>query len=76
MQARRFFIPVDDKALGPRPHDGFPWRFSGIPGEIRQPAPLFGEHNEEVLMGLLGRSKADVDRLRDARVISDTLFAV
>jgi crotonobetainyl-CoA:carnitine CoA-transferase CaiB-like acyl-CoA transferase len=76
MQARGFFIPVEDKALGPWPHDGFAWRFSGIPGEIRQPAPLFGEHNEEVLTGLLGRSKAEVERLREARVISDTLFAV
>ena len=40
MQARGFFIPVEDQALGVWPHDGFAWRFSGIPGEIRTPAPL------------------------------------
>jgi crotonobetainyl-CoA:carnitine CoA-transferase CaiB-like acyl-CoA transferase len=76
MQARGFFVPVEDQALGVWPHDGFAWRFSSIPGEIRQPAPLFGQHTEEVLTGLLGRSEAEVRRLSEERVTSHTLFSV
>jgi CoA:oxalate CoA-transferase len=47
-----------------------PVRFSATPGAIRRPAPLLGEHTEEVLRGRLGIGDSDINRLRSARVIS------
>ena len=39
------------------------------PGQIRLPAPEFGQHTEEILTELLGYSWDDVARLKDAEVI-------
>jgi crotonobetainyl-CoA:carnitine CoA-transferase CaiB-like acyl-CoA transferase len=36
-------------------------------------APMLGQHNEEVLRGVLGLSDQDVAALRAARVIGDTI---
>jgi crotonobetainyl-CoA:carnitine CoA-transferase CaiB-like acyl-CoA transferase len=47
-----------------------PVRLSATPGSIRRPAPLLGEHTEEVLRERLGISAADITRLRSAKVIS------
>jgi len=47
-----------------------PVRLSATPGSIRRPAPLLGEHTEEVLRERLGMGEADFDRLRSTKVIS------
>ena len=52
------------KTVGP------PVRLSKTPGAIRRPAPLLGEHTEEVLRERLGMSSSDIARLRSAKVIS------
>ena len=44
-------------------------RFSDTPVEYRLAPPVLGQHTEEVLRGLLGRSSADLERLRAAGVI-------
>jgi len=41
-----------------------PMRFSETPLEHRLPPPLLGEHTDEVLRGLLGRSDAQIAQLR------------
>jgi crotonobetainyl-CoA:carnitine CoA-transferase CaiB-like acyl-CoA transferase len=41
-----------------------PMRFSDTPLEYRLAPPLLGEHTEEVLRGLLGKSDAEIARLR------------
>jgi crotonobetainyl-CoA:carnitine CoA-transferase CaiB-like acyl-CoA transferase len=41
-----------------------PMRFSESPLEHRLPPPLLGEHTDEVLRGLLGRSDAQIAQLR------------
>jgi formyl-CoA transferase len=46
-----------------------PMRFSATPVEHRLPPPLLGEHTDEVLRGVLGKSEAEIARLRAARVI-------
>ncbi len=47
-----------------------PARLSATPGSIRRPAPMLGEHTEEVLRGRLGMSAGEIARLRSAKVIS------
>ena len=46
-----------------------PLRLSETPVEYRLAPPMLGQHNEEVLKGLLGRSDADIASLKAAGVV-------
>jgi crotonobetainyl-CoA:carnitine CoA-transferase CaiB-like acyl-CoA transferase len=46
-----------------------PVRLSDTPGSVRSPAPLLGEHTEQVLRERLGMTNDDIARLRSAGVI-------
>jgi crotonobetainyl-CoA:carnitine CoA-transferase CaiB-like acyl-CoA transferase len=46
-----------------------PMRFSETPIEYRRAPPLLGEHTDELLRGLLGRSESEIARLRSTGVI-------
>jgi crotonobetainyl-CoA:carnitine CoA-transferase CaiB-like acyl-CoA transferase len=46
-----------------------PMRFSDTPLEYRSAPPLLGEHTDEVLRGLLGKSDSEIARLRSAKVV-------
>ena len=48
---------------------GPPVRLSDTPGSVRSPAPLLGEHTEQVLRERLGMSENEITRLRNAGVI-------
>jgi crotonobetainyl-CoA:carnitine CoA-transferase CaiB-like acyl-CoA transferase len=47
-----------------------PVRLSETPGSIRRPAPLLGEHTDQVLRERLGMTDDEIARLRTARVIT------
>ena len=47
----------------------FPIRFSDAACGQRTPAPTLGQHNEEVLTGLLGVSPEELTALRQAGII-------
>jgi CoA:oxalate CoA-transferase len=49
---------------------GPPVRMSETPGSVRAPAPLLGEHTDQVLRERLGLSDEQIARLRSARVIN------
>ena len=46
-----------------------PMRFSQTPVEHGVPPPTLGQHTDEVLRGLLGRSEAEIQRLRADAII-------
>jgi crotonobetainyl-CoA:carnitine CoA-transferase CaiB-like acyl-CoA transferase len=48
-----------------------PVRMSETPGSVRAPAPLLGEHTEEVLRGRLALHDEEIARLRRAGVIKN-----
>jgi crotonobetainyl-CoA:carnitine CoA-transferase CaiB-like acyl-CoA transferase len=48
---------------------GPPVRLSDTPGEVRRPAPLLGEHTDQVLHERLGISDAEIARLRSVGAI-------
>ncbi|MEQ8659437.1 MAG: CoA transferase, partial [Gammaproteobacteria bacterium] len=52
--ARGMVREVDDPILGRVQVPGFPFKFSAQPEVAESIAPLLGEHNAQVLGGLLG----------------------
>ncbi len=69
VRARQMFVELDHPIYGPLKTTGTPLKLSETPGRVRWLAPLPGEHNEEVFIGLLGHSKDDLARWRSEGVI-------
>ena len=68
VQARAIVTDLPDPEMGTVPMHAVVPRLSGTPGEIRNPAPALGEHNDAILGGL-GLSADDIAGLRERRVI-------
>ena len=72
MQARGFWESVKHPVVGEHSYPGWPMRLSGGPRDwYRSPAPLLGQHNEEILTGLLGLGGDDIADLREGGVIGE-----
>jgi crotonobetainyl-CoA:carnitine CoA-transferase CaiB-like acyl-CoA transferase len=77
MRARGFFEEVGHPVAGSLRYPGWPMRLSGGPdGWYRSPAPLLGQHTEEVLVKELGVSEAELGELRRDGVIGDRPFGL
>jgi CoA:oxalate CoA-transferase len=48
---------------------GVPVKLSQTPGRVELPPPTLGQHTEEILTGVLGYPKTEVERLRKEKVI-------
>lgn len=59
---REFFAWREHKVMGLSPYDGLMAHLSKTPGEVR-PAPLLGEHYEEILKGILHYSDEEIAEL-------------
>ncbi|MGH7934608.1 MAG: CaiB/BaiF CoA transferase family protein [Candidatus Binataceae bacterium] len=69
LEAFGFWHWLDHKEMGPSPYEGLEHRMSRTPGELRSPAPVLGQHNEEVFGGMLGLSSAEIAQLKEEQVI-------
>lgn len=63
-------VEVDQPDLGKVKITGSALHLSETPGEVYAPAPLLGQHTEEVLREVLGYSQEEIDQLRKDRVIN------
>ena len=63
LKERGFYVYLDHPEAGTIAHDGLTFSLSATPGEIRQRAPLLGEHNEYVYREILGFSEDEVNQL-------------
>jgi crotonobetainyl-CoA:carnitine CoA-transferase CaiB-like acyl-CoA transferase len=52
---------------------GSPLRLSETPGEVYAPAPLLGQHSEEILEKLLGYAKQEIEALKREKVINSSV---
>ncbi|WP_077100416.1 CaiB/BaiF CoA-transferase family protein [Mycobacterium terramassiliense] len=69
--ARGFWETVDHPVAGSFLCTGMPFAFVGRPRRwIRRVPPLYGQHTDEVLTGILGRSQQDLLELRAAGATS------
>ena len=69
LQFRGYFETTAHPVVGRMPLSSLPFRYASVDGWLRTPSPTLGEHNERVLGGLLGLSKAELAALEADGVI-------
>src|SRR5499427_5035777 len=69
VRAREMFVEMDHPKYGRVKTTGTPLKLSETPGQIRWLAPMPGEHNDDVYVGLLGHSKDELARWKAEGVI-------
>lgn len=69
---RDLLVEVDDRRGATRPVVRAPARFSHTQNRVRGAAPRCGEHNAEVLAGVLGYDEARIAALQEAGVLCAT----
>jgi crotonobetainyl-CoA:carnitine CoA-transferase CaiB-like acyl-CoA transferase len=67
--ARGFYEICEHPVAGVHPLATLPLRFASVPRWLRTPAPTLGQHNREILGGLLGLRDEEIDALEAAGVI-------
>jgi crotonobetainyl-CoA:carnitine CoA-transferase CaiB-like acyl-CoA transferase len=68
LQARGFLLEMEHPRAGAVRSTGFVPKLSETPARIYRPAPVLGQHNEEIL-GQLGKNAEAVQSLKEAGVI-------
>jgi crotonobetainyl-CoA:carnitine CoA-transferase CaiB-like acyl-CoA transferase len=69
LEHRSFWQFLDRAVVGRQPNPSPPYRIGKEPIPIKSPAPTLGQHNEEVLGGVLGLSASELARLEDLGII-------
>jgi len=67
--AREFFTQVSHPLAGTMKYPGAPFKLSGTPWSIERPAPLIGQHNEEIYGGELGMKGEELMQLQEKGII-------
>ena len=71
LAARGFWKLMERDVVGVLPHPAAPYRVGEQPFDIERPAPTLGQHNQELLGGLLGLADADIEELAREGIIGD-----
>jgi len=74
LHARGFIQEIDRAFIGRHPQPSMPFREADRPYEIRSAPPTLGEHNREILAGLLGLSDAEIDQLAHDGIIGTEML--
>ena len=69
LHARGYFQELEHPVAGKLPYPGEVLGLTETPAQLNRPAPLLGQHNEEILCGRLGYSKEDMARLKETGTI-------
>jgi len=68
-KARNAIVEIIDPRFGKMHMPGITPKLSRTPGEIKWPGPDIGEHNEELLTGILGMSRDEVASLKEKGIL-------
>ncbi len=69
LASRGFFVEVEHPEMGKTRYPSAPYKFSLTPWRVERPAPLLGQHNEEVYCGRLGYTRRELVKMREAGTI-------
>ena len=64
------FEEVDQPGIGTHLTPGSPLDFGAAPRETVQPAPILGQHTDEILGDILGLSGSEIASLHDDGIVS------
>jgi crotonobetainyl-CoA:carnitine CoA-transferase CaiB-like acyl-CoA transferase len=71
LRARDYYERPDHPVVGRVPLPSLPFRYASLDHWLRSPAPRLGEHNAEILGGLLGLPDSEIEALREESVIGN-----
>ena len=69
LKSRGFFTEIEHPKTGKLTYITAPYHFSKTPWRCERPAPMLGQHNEEVYCQRLGITEQELSKLADAGVI-------
>ena len=71
MQARGFYEECPHPVVGSHLIPTLPFRYASVSRWLRTPAPTLGQHNREILGGLLGLADEEIEKLAADKVIGE-----
>lgn len=69
--SRGYCEMVEHPVVGTHPTPTLPFRYASVDKWVRRPAPTLGEHNREIIGGLLGHSASELVTLEESGIIGD-----
>lgn len=69
LSSRGFWQWLDRAVVGNQPNPSAPFIVNGERFPVKTPSPTLGQHNEEILSGILQLTQTDIDRLREKGII-------
>jgi crotonobetainyl-CoA:carnitine CoA-transferase CaiB-like acyl-CoA transferase len=72
LRARGYFESPEHPVVGAVPLPSLPFRYERIAHWLRTPAPTLGQHNEQLLGGILGLSRNELEELEAEGIIGKT----
>jgi crotonobetainyl-CoA:carnitine CoA-transferase CaiB-like acyl-CoA transferase len=70
LAAGGFYVTLAHSLVGPVAHEGVVARLGDTPGGMWKPAPLLGQHSDELLTELLGLTRDELTSLHDEGVLT------
>src|SRR4029453_18318563 len=69
LNERGFFAKLSHPEVGEKIHTGIPWLLTYAPNGVQAPAPLLGQHTDQVMRDVLGYSDQAIARLKEVKVL-------
>jgi crotonobetainyl-CoA:carnitine CoA-transferase CaiB-like acyl-CoA transferase len=66
---RDYWVDLEHPVAGKLKYPGAPYKLSATPWKVQRTAPLLGEHNAEIYCRMLGYSRQDLVKMRQAGII-------
>jgi benzylsuccinate CoA-transferase BbsF subunit len=70
LKHRGHWVTLNHPEMGPSIYNAPPFRMAGAPPVPRRPAPLFGQHTDEVCGKVFGISESEIETLRRAGALT------